>query len=171
MRLQFPERRIRISHGLVPSSLSVFIIRYIPCIVKSKTVFYLPDGGEQVVISIVSGRDKFLMSTDAKSRATDALTSAQPDKPVFRDGAQETADRAILAGAPVDHTLGNRNAALTETEFEKSIDAANGLRGAAGHTPTAEDFDGLLTPEGDSGDTVGKDISNRTLVFGDDGTL
>ncbi len=111
------------------------------------------------------------MSTDAKSRATDALTSGQPDKPVFRDAAQETADRAILAGAPVDHKLGNRNAALTETPYEKAIDAANGLRGAAGHTPTAEDFAGLLTPEGDSGDTVGTDVSDRTFVFGEDGSL
>ena len=111
------------------------------------------------------------MSTDATSRATDALSGVQPDKPVFRDAAQETADRAILAGAPIDHTLGNRNAALTETEYEKSIDAANGLRGAGGHTPTAEDFDGLLTPEGDSGNTVGSDVSNRTLIFGADGTL
>lgn len=111
------------------------------------------------------------MSTDAKSRATDALTSAQPDKPVFRDAAQETADRAILAGAPVDHTLGNRNAALTETAQEKAVDAANGLRGAGGHVPTEEDFQGLLTPAGDSGDTVGTDVSNRTLTFGEDGSL
>lgn len=98
-------------------------------------------------------------------------TEPQPDTPVFHDAAQETAARAILAGAPVDHTLGNRNAAMTETEYEKSIDAANGLRGANGHTPQPEDFDGLLTPEGDSGDTVGTDISNRTHVFGSDGTL
>jgi len=111
------------------------------------------------------------MSTDAKPRDTDALTSAQPDKPVFRDAAQETADRAILAGAPVDHTLGNRNAALTETSREKAIDAANGLRGAGGHTPTEKDFAGLLAPEGDSGDTVGSEVSNRTFVFGEDGSL
>ena len=111
------------------------------------------------------------MSNDAKTRATDALTSAQPDKPVFRDAAQETADRAILAGAPVDHSLGNRNAALTETPREKAIDAANGLRGVGGHAPTEEDFAGLLTPEGDSGDTVGSDISDRTFVFGEDGSL
>lgn len=98
-------------------------------------------------------------------------TELQPDTPVFRGAAEETAARAILAGAPMDHTLGNRNAALTETDYEKSIDAANGLRGAGGHTPQPEDFDGLLTPEGDSGDTVGTDVSNRTFVFGNDGTL
>ncbi len=111
------------------------------------------------------------MATDAQTRATDALTSGQPDKPVFHDAAEETADRAILAGAPIDHSLGNRVAAITETPREKEIDAANGLRGHGGRTPTAEDFDGLLTPEGDSGDTVGTDISNRTLVFGEDASL
>ena len=58
------------------------------------------------------------MPADGKSRPTRTLTSAQPDKPVFRDAAEETADRAILAGAPVDHTLGNQVAALTETPQE-----------------------------------------------------
>ncbi len=111
------------------------------------------------------------MATDSTPRATDALTSNQPDKPAFRDGAQETADRAILAGAPVDHSLSNHVAAVTETPYEKAIDAANGLRGAKGRPPTAADFDGLLTPEGDSGDTVGSEVSNRTLVFGEDGSL
>ncbi len=111
------------------------------------------------------------MATDATPRATDALTSSQPDKPVFQDAAEETADRAILAGAPIDHSLSNHVADVTETPYEKQIDAANGLRGAKGRTPTAEDFDGLLTPEGNSGDTVGTDISNRTLVFGEDGSL
>jgi hypothetical protein len=111
------------------------------------------------------------MATDATPRATDALTSNQPDKPAFRDAAAETADRAILAGAPVDHSLGNHVAAVTETPREKEIDAANGLRGAKGRTPTAEDFDGLLTPEGASGDTVGSEVSERTLVFGEDGSL
>ena len=111
------------------------------------------------------------MATDATPRPTEALTSYGPDKPAFRDAAQETADRAILAGAPIDHTLGNRVAALTETPYEKEIDAANGLRGQGGRTPTAEDFDGLLTPAGDSGDVAGSDVSERTLVFGNDGTL
>ena len=111
------------------------------------------------------------MATDSTPRATDALTSYQPDKPVFHDAAEETADRAILAGAPIDHRLSDRVAALTETPLEKEIDAANGLRGAQGRVPTPEDFDGLLTPEGSSGDTVGSDISNRTLVFGEDGSL
>ena len=115
--------------------------------------------------------DITIMATDATPRATDALTSSQPDKPAFRDAAQETADRAILAGAPVDHTLGNHVAAVTETPREKEIDAANGLRGAKGRKPTPEDFEGLLTPEGASGDTVGSAISDRTLVFGEDGSL
>lgn len=111
------------------------------------------------------------MATDATPRATDALTNSQPDKPVFHDAAEETADRAILAGAPIDHSLSNHVAAVTETPHEKEIDAANGLRGTKGRAPTAEDFDGLLTPEGDSGDTVGTDVSNRTFVFGEDGSL
>lgn len=111
------------------------------------------------------------MAIETKPRATTTPLSDAPDKPAFRDDADEIADRAILAGAPVDHALGNRNAALTETPMEKEIDAANGLRGAAGRTPTAEDFDGLLTPAGVSHDTVGTDISDSTLVFGNDGSL
>ena len=111
------------------------------------------------------------MATETKPRDTRIPLSDAPDKPAFRDGADEIADRAILAGAPVDHALGNRNAALTETPREKEIDAANGLRGSAGRPPTEADFDGLLTPAGDSRDTVGTDISNRTLVFGEDGSL
>ena len=93
------------------------------------------------------------------------------DLPTFCENTQESPDRQILTGAPVDHSLGNRNADLTQTEWEKSIDAANGLRGAGGHPPTEEDFAGLLTPEGDSGDIVGKDISDSAFVFGEDGSL
>ncbi len=113
------------------------------------------------------------MATNSTVPNTDTFTqgSTQSDKPAFRGQADEAADRAILAGAPVDHTLGDRNAALTETPYEKDIDAANGLRGAKGHTPTEEDFDGLLTPAGDSGKTVGTDISESVLVFGNDGSL
>ena len=111
------------------------------------------------------------MPIDTKPRDTTIPLSGAPDKAAFRDGADEIADRAILAGAPVDHTLGDRNAALTETPREKEIDATNGLRGHGGRTPTGEDFDGLLTPAGDSHNTVGTDISNDTLVFGNDGSL
>lgn len=111
------------------------------------------------------------MATETKPRATTIPLSDAPDKPAFRDDADELADRAILAGAPVDHSLGSRNAALTETPMEKEIDAANGLRGAGGRPPKDEDFAGLLTPAGDSHDTVGTGISNDTLVFGDDGSL
>ena len=111
------------------------------------------------------------MAIDTKPRATTIPLSDAPDKPAFRDDADEIADRAILAGAPVDHALGNRNAALTETPMEKEIDAANGLRGHGGRTPTEEDFDGLLTPAGVGHDTVGTDVSDSTLVFGSDGSL
>lgn len=111
------------------------------------------------------------MATETKPRATVIPLSGAPDRPAFRDEADELAARSILAGAPVDHQLGNRNAALTETPREKEIDAANGLRGQGGRTPTEEDFDGLLTPAGESHDTVGTDIQESTLVFGEDGSL
>lgn len=99
------------------------------------------------------------MATDGRARPTRNLTSAQPDKPVFRDAAQETADRAILAGEPQDHTLSNHVAAVTETPEEAAIDAANGLRGHGGRAPQPEDFAGLLTPAGDSGDVVGTEVT------------
>ncbi len=111
------------------------------------------------------------MAIETKPRETTIPLSGVTDKPAFRDGADEIADRAILAGAPMDHTLGDHNAAVTETLYEKEIDAANGLRGHGGRTPTEEDFDGLLSPEGVSHDTVGTGISDRTLVFGEDGSL
>ncbi|MGI4789800.1 MAG: hypothetical protein ACRYFS_13230 [Janthinobacterium lividum] len=111
------------------------------------------------------------MAIETKPRETTIPLSGVSDKPAFRDDAAETADRAILAGAPVDHALGNHNAAMTETLHEKEIDAANGLRGHGGRTPTPEDFEGLLTPAGVGHDTVGSDISDSTLVFGEDGSL
>jgi hypothetical protein len=111
------------------------------------------------------------MPIETTPRETVIPLSGVSDKPAFRDGAAETAARAILAGAPVDHTLSDHNAAVTETPYEKEIDAANGLRGHGGRTPTAEDFDGLLTPEGVGHDAVGTDISDSTLVFGEDGSL
>ena len=111
------------------------------------------------------------MAMETTSRETIIPLSGVSDKPAFRDGDDEIAARAILAGASVDHTLGDRNAALTETPLEKEIDAANGLRGHGGRIPTEEDFDDVLTSAGDSHDTVGTGISNRTLVFGDDGSL
>ena len=105
------------------------------------------------------------------TRPAVALSGTPSDTTLFRDAAEETADRAVLAGAPVDHSFSNRVAEITETPREKEIDAANGLRGHGGRVPTPEDFDGLLTPEGDSGDTVGSEVSNRSLVFGEDGSL
>ena len=110
------------------------------------------------------------MAADSKPRPTRPLTSAQPDKPVFPDAAEETADRAILAGAPVDHALGDRVAALTETPQEADIDERMGLRGAKGRPPEAQDFAGLLTPEGNSGDVFGSDVVGSPFVFGEDGS-
>jgi len=111
------------------------------------------------------------MSENASSRPARNLTGVQPDNRVFHDAAQETADRAILAGAPQDHTLSDQVAALTETPEEAAIDAANGLRGKGGRTPQPEDFEGLLTPAGNSGDVVGSEvIGGSPFVFGEDGT-
>ncbi len=92
--------------------------------------------------------------------------------PAFRDQAEEVADRAVLGGAPIDHSLANEIAAKTETPQEAAIDAANGLRGAKGRAPRPEDFEGLLTPEGNSGDIVGSDIgAGSPFVFGKDASL
>jgi len=110
------------------------------------------------------------MAADGKARPTRTLTSAQPDKPVFSDSAEETADRALLAGAPVDHALGDQVAALTETPQEAEIDERMGLRGTKGRKPEPEDFAGVLSPEGNSGDVVGADISDSPFVFGEDGS-
>ena len=110
------------------------------------------------------------MSTDAKSRPTEALTPAQPDKPVYRDAAQETADRALLGGAHIDHRQADEVAARTETPREAEIDAANGLRGHGGRAPQPEDFTDVLTPEGNSGDVVGSDVSDSVFTFGEDGS-
>lgn len=93
-------------------------------------------------------------------------------EPVYHDGADEIADRAILAGAPVDHTLANEVAAKTETPQEAAIDAANGLRGVKGRKPTPEDFDDVLSPAGQSGDVVGSDVADTSpFTFGKDATL
>jgi hypothetical protein len=110
------------------------------------------------------------MAIDGKSRPTRALTSAQPDKPAYHDSAQEAADRAILAGAPVDHALADQVAAVTETPAEAEIDARMGLRGAKGHVPQPQDFAGILSPEGNSGDIAGADVTDSPFVFGEDGT-
>lgn len=111
------------------------------------------------------------MATDPEALSTRPITSAQPDRPVYRDEAEETTDRAILGGAPVDHRLGDEVAARTETPAEAAIDAANGLRSHGGRRPVPQDFQGLLTPAGDSGDIVGTDVvEGSTFVFGEDGS-
>ena len=110
------------------------------------------------------------MATDGKSRPTRTLSGAQPDKPAFRDAAQETADRAVLGGAPVDHTLADQVAALTASPEEAEIDARMGLRGAPGREPQPEDFAEVLTPEGNSGGVVGADITDSPFTYGEDGS-
>jgi hypothetical protein len=54
---------------------------------------------------------------------------------------------------------GDLIAAITETPDEMKIDIANGLRGAKGRRPVPADFDGLLSPEGDSGELVGTEVA------------
>jgi hypothetical protein len=110
------------------------------------------------------------MASDARSQPTRTLTSAQPDEAIFHDGADEASDRAILGGAKIDHSLSNAVAAKTETPQEAEIDAANGLRGHGGRRPVPEDFEGILTPEGNSGDIVGTDVVEGTpFILGEDG--
>jgi hypothetical protein len=110
------------------------------------------------------------MTSDPKSRPTGALTSAQPDMPVYADAAAEAENRAILAGGTVDHALADQVAAATETPAEALIDERMGLRGAAGRTPQPEDFAEVLSPEGNSGDIVGSDVTDSPFVFGEDGS-
>ncbi len=109
------------------------------------------------------------MASDNSGLPTHTISSAQTDAPVFRDAAEETADRAVLAGAPIDHCLGDFVAAATETPEEAAIDARSGLRGHGGRKPTEEDFAGLLTPEGNTGIT-GSDVVDDAFVFGEDGS-
>ena len=66
--------------------------------------------------------------------------------------------------------LGDMVAAQTESADEFEIDRANGLRGATGRALRPEDFTEVLSPEGDSGDAVGTDISDSPWVFGEDGS-
>ena len=110
------------------------------------------------------------MATDGKSRPTRVLTDAQPDKPAYRDGAEETADRAILAGAPVDHALADHVAAVTSTPQEAAIDARMGLRGAPGRAPQPEDFAEVLSDAGNTEGVFGADISDSPFVYGEDGS-
>ncbi len=113
------------------------------------------------------------MAEDANSVPNNNLSSGERAlAPAFRDQADEASARAILGGAPIDHSLANEIAAKTETPQEAAIDAANGLRGSKGRTPRPEDFDGLLTPEGNSGDIVGSDIgAGSPFTFGKDASL
>lgn len=69
-----------------------------------------------------------------------------------------------------DHRLADQVAARTETPAEAAIDAANGLRGHGGRRPVPEDFDGLLTAAGDSGDIVGSAVDDDSVfTIGEDG--
>ena len=110
------------------------------------------------------------MSEDTKLPPVRTLFGAQPDKPTYRDAVEENSDRAVLAGASLDHQLGDAVAAKTESPFEAEIDKRNGLRQHTGRTPVPEDFDGLLTSEGNSGDVVGADVTDSVFVLGEDGS-
>lgn len=117
------------------------------------------------------------MSTDPRSTPSASISpTGNPDKPVDHDtaddAADDAADKSTGGGMHTDHTLANEIAAITETPTEAAIDAANGLRGQKGRTPTPEDFEGLLTPAGNSGDIVGTEIGTGTpYSYGENGSL
>ncbi|BDI32251.1 hypothetical protein CCAX7_43020 [Capsulimonas corticalis] len=72
---------------------------------------------------------------------------------------------------PADKQFGSAVAAQTETLAEAEIDARNGLRGAPGRRPVPEDFEDLLTPEGNSGDIVGSDIADSPFAIGETASI
>lgn len=77
--------------------------------------------------------------------------------------------KALPPVARPDH-MGDAVAQKTESPAEMVIDRANGLRGAPGRRPVPEDFADVLSPEGDSGDVVGSDISDDPWEIGETGS-
>ena len=70
-----------------------------------------------------------------------------------------------------DESFGDVVAAVTESPLEAEIDARNGLHHhRIGRRPVQADFDGLLTPEGISGDVVGEGISDDPWSLGETGS-
>jgi len=70
-----------------------------------------------------------------------------------------------------DASLGDVVAAVTESPLEAEIDARNGLHHPrVGRRPVQADFDGLLTPEGISGDVVGEGILDDAFNLGETGS-
>ena len=67
-------------------------------------------------------------------------------------------------------SFGDVVAAVTESPLEAEIDARNGLRHHKGRRPVQADFDGLLTPEGISGDVVGDGILDDGFNIGETGS-
>jgi hypothetical protein len=106
------------------------------------------------------------MTTEPDSSPTQTPLGTRLDIPEHPNAAQEASSVSVST----DHRLSTEVAALTETPYEAAIDAANGLRGHGGRTPTLEDFEGLLTPAGNSGGVFGSDVTEGTLVdLGEDG--
>jgi hypothetical protein len=107
------------------------------------------------------------MPIDSDSGPNQTSLGSRLNVPEYRSDAHES----TLDDVSKDHRLSNEVAALTETPHEAAIDAANGLRGHGGRTPTPEDFEGLLTPAGNSGGIFGSDVTEGTLLdLGEDGT-
>lgn len=105
------------------------------------------------------------MSDTSHASAQNENPGAASLSPVFDHAANATP-------ADTDRVLANEIAHATESPQEAAIDAANSLRSPGGRTPQPEDFAGLLTPAGNSGDIVGSDIdSGRPFVWTDDGDL
>lgn len=66
--------------------------------------------------------------------------------------------------------LGDVIAAVTETPQEAEIDARNGLRHRGGRRPVPADFEGLLSPDGNSGDVVGAEVGGDPFALGETGS-
>lgn len=111
------------------------------------------------------------MATDSDPRPGRTMTGGQTETPVFHDPAEQQADQTAIGVTHLDHRLADEIAAKTETPYEAAIDAANGLRSHGGRAPVPEDFEGILTPAGNSGGVVGTDVTEgSTFTIGRDST-
>lgn len=110
------------------------------------------------------------MPTELDPYSPSAALGPDPNEQVGVESETELIQRAERREAHFDHRVADAVAATTETPAEAAIDAANGLRGHGGRRPVPEDFDGLLTAAGDSGDIVGTAVDEGSVfTLGEDG--
>jgi hypothetical protein len=106
------------------------------------------------------------MANDSEAGPTQTPLGTRIDTPAHPNAARESTGGDLS----FDHSLADEIAAKTESPREAAIDAANGLRSHGGRTPTPEDFEGILTPAGNSGDVFGSDVTEGSLIdLGEDG--